>query len=241
MTRSVFNHRRGGGGYVGQVLQDSPLVYWRLGEPSGATAADSSGNGRTGTYTASGFNGTITYGAASAILSDPTDKAVTLGVRPVVTATIANVVSAATTAFDTASMTVEIWVHPTSGQSANHTAASSATYVSGNPNNVRWILKIDPGGVIWIFDGSINHVSSVTVALNAWSHLVVTFTGGNYRIYVNGSLGQTIAGVLGAGTNNPMTAGGSGGGIFVGSIDEYAFYGTALSAGRIGAHYAASH
>ena len=32
------------------VLADAPLAYWRLGESGGATAADSSGNGRVGTY-----------------------------------------------------------------------------------------------------------------------------------------------------------------------------------------------
>lgn len=35
--------------YLSEVLADSPALYWRLGEPSGTTAADTSGNGRTGT------------------------------------------------------------------------------------------------------------------------------------------------------------------------------------------------
>ena len=37
-------------GYSGEVLADSPRAYWRLGEASGTSAADSSGNNRTGTY-----------------------------------------------------------------------------------------------------------------------------------------------------------------------------------------------
>ncbi len=43
----------GGGSYNAAVLADSPLAYWRLGETSGTTAADSSGNNRSGSYVAS--------------------------------------------------------------------------------------------------------------------------------------------------------------------------------------------
>jgi hypothetical protein len=41
--------------YIGKVLADSPLGLWMLDEVSGTTAADSSGNGRDATYTASGM------------------------------------------------------------------------------------------------------------------------------------------------------------------------------------------
>ena len=36
----------GGTSYSQEVLADSPLAYWRLGEASGTTAADASGNNR---------------------------------------------------------------------------------------------------------------------------------------------------------------------------------------------------
>ena len=39
-----------GTSYATAVTADAPLAYWRLGESSGTTAADASGNGRTGTY-----------------------------------------------------------------------------------------------------------------------------------------------------------------------------------------------
>ena len=55
---------QGGGGpsYSSSVLADSPLAYWRLGESSGSTAADASGNGRTGSYL-----NTPTLGAGGAL------------------------------------------------------------------------------------------------------------------------------------------------------------------------------
>ena len=36
--------------YASTVLADSPVAYWRLGEASGSSAADSSGNGNGGSY-----------------------------------------------------------------------------------------------------------------------------------------------------------------------------------------------
>jgi len=67
----------GGGGptpdaYVTAVLAHSPLVYWRLGEPSGVTAVDASPNGRDGTYA-----GGPTLGATG-LLHGSADTAVTL-------------------------------------------------------------------------------------------------------------------------------------------------------------------
>ena len=55
--------------YSNQVLADEPLAYWRLGEPSGTSAADASGNGNTGTY-----GGSPTLGATGALAGD-TDTA----------------------------------------------------------------------------------------------------------------------------------------------------------------------
>ncbi|MCH9693841.1 MAG: hypothetical protein K0U72_04970 [Gammaproteobacteria bacterium] len=46
-----------GGDYSAKILADNPVAYWRLGETSGTTAADSSGNSHDLTYT-----GTYTLG-----------------------------------------------------------------------------------------------------------------------------------------------------------------------------------
>src|SRR5262249_38327872 len=40
--------------YSSIVIAEGPLFYWRFGETSGATANDSSGNGRAGTITSLG-------------------------------------------------------------------------------------------------------------------------------------------------------------------------------------------
>jgi hypothetical protein len=46
--------------YGDTVLADQPAAYYRLGEASGATAADASGNGRAGSYV-----GTVGFGTAA--------------------------------------------------------------------------------------------------------------------------------------------------------------------------------
>lgn len=58
--------------YASVIAADSPTAYWRLGEASGTSAADASGNSQTGTY-----EGTPTLGATGLLTGD-SDTAVTL-------------------------------------------------------------------------------------------------------------------------------------------------------------------
>src|SRR4051812_44757237 len=51
--------------YVRTILDDLPLAYWRLGELSGTSAADSSGNAHNGTYA-----GTFGLGQAGGVACD---------------------------------------------------------------------------------------------------------------------------------------------------------------------------
>ncbi|MDX6199796.1 MAG: hypothetical protein QOJ79_2947, partial [Actinomycetota bacterium] len=53
------------GSYQAAVLSDAPVGYWRLGERSGAVAADSSGAGRSGSY-----SGGVSLGVAGALVGD---------------------------------------------------------------------------------------------------------------------------------------------------------------------------
>ena len=60
--------------YESAVMGDTPSAYYRLGESSGTTATDTSGNGNNGTYSAIG----VTLGTTGAITND-TDTAATFG------------------------------------------------------------------------------------------------------------------------------------------------------------------
>jgi hypothetical protein len=63
----------GSNSYSQSVLSNGPAVYWPLGDASGPTATDLSGNEDTGTYSSSG----VTYGALSPV-EGPTGQGVTL-------------------------------------------------------------------------------------------------------------------------------------------------------------------
>ena len=54
--------KNSGAAYASVVLGDTPTGYWRLGESSGTTASDASGNGLAATY-----NGGFTLGAGGAL------------------------------------------------------------------------------------------------------------------------------------------------------------------------------
>jgi hypothetical protein len=223
--------------YRDAVLADSPILYWRLAEPSGTTAADATGNGHTGTYHPGGD--TISLGQPSALTTDTADRSIAMSG---VTFLDHYVISAASTAFDTTSMTIEMWIHPTSGQTNKHGLAS----VMSSGGSARWYWRLQPTtGNLEVFGSTFS--TSVNIAFAVWTYLVVTFdvSDSKWRIYVNGTLIQTSAvATLGGATNQPFTighnnAGGAGAEVFIGGMDEVALYGTALSAGRIAAHYAA--
>jgi hypothetical protein len=72
-TCSRSRRIRGSQGRSDGVLGLSPIAYWRLGEASGTSAADASGNGHTGTYV-----GSPTLGVAGLLTGDA-DTAVTFG------------------------------------------------------------------------------------------------------------------------------------------------------------------
>lgn len=215
--------------YSASVLADSPVAYYRFEETAGTTAADSSGNGNTGTY----VNGPLLGQASSPRLGravrfdgldDYVDLARTIG----------------------GTFTIEAWVN---------TSAPSRTgpqaYVGDG------IVWSDVGGAAndFILAGLNDHAAFFTgnpdttvegttrITTGAWRHLVATRTqGGTMEVWVDAVLqasGPTNGSVLDA---NPRIA--IGGNVldsrfFDGLIDEVALYTTALPPARIQAHFLA--
>jgi len=94
--------------YSSYVLAKGPVGYWRLGEASGPTAADSSGNGYDGTYL-----GNPTFGEPGAIVNDP-DTAI--GLNGPDSKDYVEIVDPDSAAFSQptsgAGLTVEVWMRP---------------------------------------------------------------------------------------------------------------------------------
>lgn len=222
--------------YRDQVLADLPLAHYRLGETTGTTMVDSSGNGRNGTYVAAA----VTLGAGGLLTGD-SDKA--LDCKG--TGNPATVAAAAWQ--NPASLTLEALIQ------ADTLAAGSAYS----------ILDRDNGGASRVFQFRISAQKLELLAWNAGGtlygiagssvlspgtryHVAATYDGAVGQVYVNGVLdgsgavsgalaNKTLA--LALGYNGPGTVGFQR---FDGRIDEAAIYGSALSAGRIAAHYAAA-
>jgi hypothetical protein len=84
--------------YADQVLADSPISYWRLGETSGSTASDATGV-NPGTYI-----GGVTLGQPGALTGDPNSAASFDGVNDY------TVVPDSSTLDLTSGVTVEAWI-----------------------------------------------------------------------------------------------------------------------------------
>jgi PKD repeat protein len=214
--------------YPGQVMADSPLAYWRLGESSGASAADTSGNGRNGTYQ----NGPQ-LGATGALVGD-SDRGAAF------TATGHRMAVADQSALRlNNSFSIEFWAKLNSFQGTypgfvrKGSAASSSTgFLVFYNSDLRPNFK----------RAGIQKKSTGAGALSAttFKHYVITYDQGTQtlRWFVNGKLDKAFTGVA---LPNSVETGplhiGRGDKYGNHTMDEVALYSSVLSPGRVGAHY----
>ncbi|MFL5936133.1 MAG: DNRLRE domain-containing protein, partial [Gaiellaceae bacterium] len=212
--------------YRGVVLADGPNGYWRLGETSGTTAADASGNARTGT-----LGGTYLL-AQTGMLTNDADKSILFK-----NATTDGSVSFtnSTTWLSGSVLTAEAWVKYTTIS----TAGACDRVLSrgwGTTNSGRWFLGLckSSGGVQQAQFGLNSTIAAATVTPGTL-HLVGTYDGATIRLYVNGAQVASAAAsgtlYVGAGPSIAQTLNDDV------TIDEAAVYAKALSAGQIKAHY----
>jgi hypothetical protein len=227
--------------YSQAVMADGPAGYWRLGE-SGATAADASGHGKTGTY--HGPNSVVSSGILTETAGDATTFVSTSYVETTYTQT-------AVTAY-----TVEAWVNipPTaSGRQIVFQDRGLSTF-TGMSLTV-WV----DAGQVWAgldFSGGwTGRQSTAAFADGSWHQVAFTWSGANgvpvsasqFTIYIDGAeVGTTDW--SGATSAAPLTGLGyatigyhpTWSDHFDGSISDVAVYEAALSAARIAAHYHAA-
>ena len=209
--------------YTSEVLADSPLIYWPLNDSAGSTtAADSSGNGRTGTVVTSwNFNQTNRLSTDSVSGS---------------TATGSGAVKSPVVAFGTNDIMVEIWL--------DVDTTKSYMPLSFGVNYLDLLLA---NGKIGFNTGS-GEQYGCTIT-NGIHHIVALMPNGksttNGKIYVDGVL-QTLAGTSGTAPSLASTyfqiSGWTASGQLIPSgtyVDEVAVYGTELTAARVSAHYSA--
>jgi hypothetical protein len=212
--------------YPAQVQSSSGLLgYWRLGESSGSTAVDATGQ-HNGTYA-----GGVSLGAPGAILGNPNTSVALDGASGRVA--LPHLGSAS-------DWTIEGWTNLSSTAPSNPNGNNSL-YAANR--GVRIIIR--PSG-FFLDDsttgtslGSKNGVTDPNIGV--WVFWAVVRSGPTLTIYRNGevvgmsSLGSegpsALDGAIGAeaGSNLPYD--------LHGRVDEFAIYGSALGAGAISPQY----
>lgn len=217
--------------YQDAVLADAPLGYWRLGESSGTTLVDSSGNGHDGTYMAG-----IALDQPS-LLSDPDAAALFGG------AANAYVPYSAWMGSPT-SLTHEAWFSPSS------VSGTQTIFCRHGGGGSAWILRLEGSNlVVYLNCGGWVTLTYPGVVAGQTYHVVQTYDYGTLTqaLYVNGVLVTSAGGRSYTGNafaTDPIDIGASGAvgspaEAFTGVIDEVAFYDHALSDTRVATHYAA--
>lgn len=209
-------------------MRDTPAGYWRLGEPSGTTCTDSSGNGRHGTYVGSpGLNlSGIRAGNTAASFADSGN----------VYAEIPNAVFPYSDAF-----TVEYWIYLT-GYGTTDWRCIVLHGDEGARHFGMWLYDDTNSQLLLDIGGGASMQTTFSLGLNRWHYVCATHAaGGTGSVYLDGVLRQTTVagGTPPPGTTAPFTIGGHGRGFLgvTGKLDEVAYYTYALSAARVKAHF----
>jgi len=142
--------------------------------------------------------------------------------------------------------TIEFWANPTNSDNDD---APVSNRISTNPSAGRVFFQRDAatGWNFRMYDGVNGNLgwdlTGGTATLNSWSHVVATWNGSSALLYVNGALADSSNASGASGTYNPssaanlIVASSDSGSPYTGSIDEVAFYPTALSEAQIASHF----
>ncbi|MFL5912917.1 MAG: LamG-like jellyroll fold domain-containing protein, partial [Gaiellaceae bacterium] len=199
------------------------LGYWRLGERSGATACDSSGQ-NPGSYL-----GGFTLAQPGAINGDSDTGTTFNGTTGWVSVPAMSSLNTGDT------FTFEGWVkRGTTGGTSNQVIASK--------QGSAWTLLFNTANKLVLQSGATTIATSTgSVAdTTSWHHVAVTKSGSSVHLFVDGTdVTGAVTNVTLANSTSPLAFGQSGGSAnwLNGTLDDVALYNAALTATQIGSHY----
>lgn len=244
--------------YTTETNALGPYLYWKLDETGTATtAADASGNGRTGSYFPNGSTANFTRLADGAMTTDTPDRAVQLGANACITTASGTAINAPQV------FTVIVWFrapssHTSGGKLLGFERPQTGTAAPTTGAYDRH-LYMDGQGRIWFGVYNNEHVALSSAAglnNNQWHMAVGTQGPQGMRLYIDGvqvgsnnnTVAETQTGWWRAGCGNLSGWGGHWGGAnnpgtdsavtqnrtFAAALDEVTvFSGTALTAQQI--------
>ena len=219
--------------YAQVIAADSPIAWWRLDEAEagpGAIAAEVLG-GNPGVILNQPAPGAPGIAGGKAFTFSGFDKKIDVPYSPNLNRTV---------------FTVECWALVRGGSGTFRTPLSSRDDFPARgfgfyaADNNRWQFYTGTSNTAGVWD----ILEGPAVVTGRWTHLAATVAGNTKRFYVNGTLAGSSTTAFALNTARPLRIGGGanedlGAYFFNGEVDEVAVYGTALSAQRIAAHYAA--
>lgn len=240
--------------YTTSVTALNPWLYWKLDETTGTTAADTSGNGRTGTYNPNAA--AFTRGIVGALTTDTPNLAVTLN------GTTSCINTTSTTSMNApAQITEVVWFKTTTtngGKLLGFEMPRTGVAPAGGGGTYDRHLYMDGDGRVWfgVYNGGYFTISSPTTLNDGTWHMAAASMGtGGMRLYIDGTLvssgtnaaGETTTGWFRAGCGNLAGWGASWGGAnspttnsgttqnrpFAGSLDEISVWQSVLTATQI--------
>jgi len=225
--------------YEQTILSDNAVAYYRLGETSGTTARDSSGNGLHGTY----VNG-VTLGALGPLVGDSNTAASFDGVDDYI------ILPNSASLLPTTALTLEAWINPKDLITDQHIISTAGPGPS--PYGHDYYMRLVDRGLEFRINDVPFFVSNAITVDNQWYHVVATYdqVESLRKIYVNNNLlginsynspVNTGHNYVTIGLNARTLAFGTNFIPFKGLIDEVVVFNTALSAERIASHYYARY
>jgi len=222
---AVIDHPGSGSAYADLVLTHSPLLYWRLGEASGATAVDTSGNGRDGAY--SNSPNTPQLGSRQLLVDDDSSSVFFDGARAVLSAA---------TWMNVAEMTITC-VYLCGAETTGLQMLASRYY--DDDADVSWYLYRENHEFKFHYRGSggqgITVSSGVTEQLGQTYYIAAWCgaAGAGIRVYCLGALlgSATGTGYALNGSSRPFVVAGCDSGIayrLTGYVQEVAYFGSML-------------
>jgi outer membrane protein assembly factor BamB len=222
--------------YSRAVLADKPLAYYRLND-SGSTALDSSTNALNGA-----IGSTVTKGVTGLVASS-SDTALSFPATRSAAGTV--VVAPSKVLQPQAAVSIELFLRFAHTPSDLTVPVSYGSDYASAPYDL-YFKSGKIGAQFTLTSGVLTAFSSSALQPNTTYDVVATFDGSTAHLYLNGASAGTSAktGTLSAYDTTHGLAIGDDAGFsdpaFAGTIGEVSIYGTALSAGDVAGHYAAS-
>lgn len=220
-------------GYYAQVLSQSPLLYWRLGETAGMAAADASGAGNSGSYTvdASGLTapGIVAGDGAISLTGANAQVGVNRQTNPLV---------------NSSDWTVFISARPTGVSSVTGVGILWKLGASFAPE----VDVLDVGGGRFRLRVMSSGVALLFTSASSWAYgtkilVVVRYGGGVVRLSVNGAKEGQVSHAYPADTSRITVGYGDFGAAeyypMFGVLDEFSMHQLVVSDGTVASIYSA--